>query len=251
MTTSPHPVLTEYYGHDAERGHFVAGLFDRSAGYYDQVCQLLSLGSGQWYRRWALGRAGLRPGMRFLDVATGTGLVARAAARILGGPGAVVGVDPSAGMLGQARRRLAAAFAQGRVEALPFAEGRFDFVCIGYALRHAADLEVACRECHRVLTPGGRLLILEISRARWRPIRWLLRGYFTRVLPLAVTGPGRGAGARLLMRYYWDTIEACVPPETILAVLARSGFAGVERRVLGGCLSEYVAVKPPAIAQAA
>jgi len=244
VTTAPHPVLPKYYGRDAERGPFVAALFDSSAGYYDRVCQLLSLGSGQWYRRWTLGRAGLRPGMRFLDVATGTGLVARAAAQILGGPGAVVGVDPSAGMLGEARRRLAATFAQGRVEALPFAEGRFDFVCIGYALRHAADLEVACRECCRVLAPGGRLLILEISRAPSPVIRWLLRTYFTRVLPLIATGGARGAGARLLMRYYWDTIEACVPPDTILAVLRRSGFVGVGRRVFGSCLSEYLAVKP-------
>ncbi len=244
VTTSPHPVLPEYYRQGADREPFVAALFDHNASYYDRVCRLLSLGSGEWYRRWALGRAGLRPGMRFLDVATGTGLVAGAAARVLGGPRAVVGVDPSAGMLAQARRRLTAPLAQGRVEALPFAAERFDFVCIGYALRHAADLELACRECWRVLAPGGRLLILEITRARSRAVRWLLRSYFTRVLPAVVAGGARGDGARLLLRYYWDTIEACVPPETILDVLRRVGFVGVERRALGGCLSEYLAVRP-------
>jgi demethylmenaquinone methyltransferase / 2-methoxy-6-polyprenyl-1,4-benzoquinol methylase len=244
VTTAPHPVLDKYYRRDADRHSFVTALFDGSAGHYDRVCQLISLGSGQWYRRWALGRAGLRPGMTFLDVATGTGLVARAAAQILGDRRAVVGVDPSAGMLREARRRVAGPLAQGRVEALPFADGRFDFVCIGYALRHAADLEVACRECLRILVPGGRLLILEISRSPSRAMRWLIRSYFTRALPLLMIGRSGGASARMLMRYYWDTIDACVPPDTILAVLASTGFVGVERRVFGRCLSEYLAVKP-------
>lgn len=244
MPTSPHPVLPEYYRDETDRRPFVTSLFDGSATYYDRVCQLISLGSGQWYRRWALGRAGLRPGMRLLDVATGTGLVARAAARILGGPRAVVGLDPSAGMLREARKRLGARFAQGRVEELPFGSARFDFITIGYALRHAADLEVACRECFRVLVPGGRLLILEITRSRSRLVRWLLRWYFTRVLPLIAARGARGAGPGVLMRYYCDTIEHCVPPDTILDVLRRSGFVAVERRVLGGCLSEYLATKP-------
>jgi len=248
MATAPHPVLEQYYGREGDRRRFVTGLFDGSARCYDAVCALISLGSGNWYRGWALRRAGLRPGMQVLDVATGTGLVARAATRIVGSARGVVGVDPSAGMLGQARRSFAGALAQGRVEELPFAEGRFDFLSIGYALRHAADLEVACRECFRVLAPGGRLLILEISRPSSRAVRWLIRAYFTRVLPLAMAPGARRAQTRTLMRYYWDTIETCVPPETILDVLRRAGFTRVERRVLGGLLSEYEATRPRASA---
>ncbi|MGH7388066.1 MAG: class I SAM-dependent methyltransferase [Candidatus Rokuibacteriota bacterium] len=244
MPTQPHPVLDHYYRRAGDRPAFVTALFDGSARHYDRVCQLISLGSGQWYRRWALGRAGLRPGMTFLDVATGTGLVARAATRILGDARAAVGVDPSAGMLAESRRHLANPVARGRVEALPFADSRFDLLCIGYALRHAADLDVACRECLRVLKPGGRLLILEISRSQSRATRWLIRSYFTRLLPL-ITALGAGrAQARLLMRYYWDTIETCVPPAAILDVLQRAGFTNVHRRVFGGLLSEYTATKP-------
>ena len=200
----------------------------------------MSFGSGQWYRGWVLGRAGLRPGMTLLDVATGTGLVARAAAEILQKPEAVVGVDPSAGMLREARRAFAGPLAQGRVEALPFRDGLFDFVTIGYALRHAADLEIAFRECLRVLAPGGRLIILEISRPPTAAMRTLIRVYLTRVLPLLM----RAAHARLLMQYYWETIDTCVPPQRIMDVLARSGFIDIRYKVWGTVQTEYIASKP-------
>ncbi len=243
MPTAPHPVLERYDQRAGDRPSFVSALFDGSAKHYDRVCQLLSLDSGQWYRRGALGRAGLRPGMTFLDVATGTGLVARAATQILGDPRAVVGVDPSARTLAEARRSLPGPFARGRVEELPFADGCFDFLCIGYALRHAADLEVACRECLRVLRPGGRLLILEISRPQSAATRWLIRSYFTRILPTVMAPGRRSTQVRTLMHYYWDTIDACVPPRAILDVLGHTGFTSVERRVFGGLLSEYLALK--------
>jgi demethylmenaquinone methyltransferase/2-methoxy-6-polyprenyl-1,4-benzoquinol methylase len=243
MPRAPHPVLRDYYKADDERQSFVIDLFDGAARHYDRVCGLMSFGSGAWYRRWALERTGLRPGMRLLDVATGTGLVARAAGQILGDPGAVVGVDPSAGMLREARKTLASPLVQGRIEELPFATGHFDVVSLGYALRHAADLEVAFRECQRVLKPGGRLLVLEISRASARGRRALLRVYLTTVLPLIMRLSTRDRHAQVLTRYYWDTIEACVPPETVLEVLRRTGFADVQRKVFGGFLSEYTAVK--------
>jgi len=182
--------------------------------------------------------------MRLLDVATGTGLVARSAQGTLAGRGAVIGLDPSAGMLREARKALAIPLVQGRAEALPFAADRFDMLSIGYALRHVADLEVTFGECLRVLKPGGRLLILEISRPRSPLGRQLLGLYVQRILP-AVTRLGTGsAEAALLVRYYWDTIAQCVPPETILGVLGHSGFIDVERHVLAGMLSEYVGTKP-------
>lgn len=242
--TAPHPVLKDYYDSESDRRPFLTALFDGAARYYDQVCGVGSLGSGQFYRRWVLGRSGLRKGMRVLDVATGTGLVARAAVQILGDPRAVVGLDPSRGMLTEARKALPLPLVQGTMEELPFRGEGFDFVSMGYALRHPTDLGVALRECFRILKPGGRLVILEMTRPRWAVGRWLIRGYIQTVLPLVIRMTTGSGHADLLMRYYWATIAECIPPEAILDVLRATGFAGVERRVLVGLLSEYVGVKP-------
>ena len=243
MPGAPHPVLRDYYQRDDERQPFVIALFDGAARHYDRVCGLMSFGSGQWYRRWALERIGLRPGMRLLDVATGTGLVARMAAEVLRDPQAVVGIDPSAGMLHEARKTFSGPLVRGRVEELPFGAARFDVLTIGYALRHAADLDVAFRECRRVLKPEGRLLVLEISRAPSRVRRRLIQVYFTWILPWIMKLTTRNRHAHLLTRYYWDTIDACVPPDTIMEALRRTGFADVQRRVFFGALSEYTAVR--------
>jgi demethylmenaquinone methyltransferase/2-methoxy-6-polyprenyl-1,4-benzoquinol methylase len=156
----------------------------------------------------------------------------------------VVGVDPSTGMLREARRRFAGPLVQGRAEALPFADARFDLLSVGYALRHVPDLEDAFRECLRVLKPGGRLLVLELSRAPSPAGRALLRLYFTQVVPLVMRLRTPNPHARTLMRYYWDTIAACVPPDVILDALRRSGFAEVSHRVFGGVVSEYVGRRP-------
>ncbi|MGH7333806.1 MAG: class I SAM-dependent methyltransferase [Candidatus Rokuibacteriota bacterium] len=242
---APHPVLKQYYEGDDDRQPFVTALFDSTARHYNRLCGVMSLGSGQSYRRGVLARAGLRPGMRLLDVATGTGLVARSACQLLGDRGAVVGLDPSRGMLQEARRVLSGSLVQGMVEYLPFADDRFDFVSMGYALRHTADLGVAFRECLRVLKPRGRFVVLEISRPRSVVGQWLVRTYLQRVVPLLMRLATGDARTGLLTRYYWDTIAACVPPATILEVLRTSGFVDVERRVQAGLLSEYAAVKPP------
>ena len=242
--TAPHPILKKYYGREGDREPFVTALFDSAAKDYDRSCALGSLGSGRFYRRWVLLRSGLGPGMKLLDVATGTGLVARAAATIVRERGAVIGLDPSAGMLRQGRPAHSALLVQGTAEALPFGDDDFDFVSMGYALRHVADLQVAFRECRRVLKPGGRLLVLEISRPRTVAGRWVVRAYLEKILPIAMRLATGSAPAELLMRYHWDTIAACVPPDTILEVLRVSGFAAVERRVRAGLLSEYLGVKP-------
>lgn len=246
MTASipPHPVLEKYYSSAADRQSFVGALFDGAARYYNRVGQMLDLGSGSWYRRQALRRAGLRPGMRLLDVATGTGLVAHGAANILGEPGWVIGVDPSRGMLREARKALSGPLVQGRAEALPFRDDLFEMLSMGYALRHVADLEVTFREYWRVLKPGGRLLLLEVSRPPSPVSRWLIRAHLQHILPLIARISTRSGPAQLLMRYYWDTIDRCVPPEAILEILRRRGFVDVDRRVLFGFLSEYVAAKP-------
>jgi demethylmenaquinone methyltransferase/2-methoxy-6-polyprenyl-1,4-benzoquinol methylase len=237
-------VLDRYYRRERDRDSFVATLFDGAAKYYDRVGHVLALGSGPYYRRSALRRAGLRRGMKLLDVATGTGQVARAATRILGDPRHVVGIDPSAGMLREARRAPSAVLVRARAEAMPLRDDLFDMLSMGFALRHVATLETAFTEYRRVLKPGGRLLLLEVSRPRSAVTRWVMRVYFQRILPRLIRTVTRNPHAPLLMEYYWDTIAECVPHATILAALRQTGFVDVQHRMFGGCISEYVARKP-------
>jgi demethylmenaquinone methyltransferase/2-methoxy-6-polyprenyl-1,4-benzoquinol methylase len=233
----PHPVLPHYYADAAGKRAFVGRMFDAAAPDYDRVDRLLGLGSGAWYRREALARAGLAPGMRMLDVAVGTGLVARAGVEILGDAGRVVGVDPSAGMMAQASQD-GFALVRGRAEALPFADRAFDFLSLGYALRHVSDLVATFREFHRVLRPGGRLLLLEITPPEGRLARAALKAYMRGVVPWLSRAVARRPETPELYRYYWDTIEACAPPARIAEALQAAGFAGFDRVVKLGIFSE-------------
>lgn len=241
---APHPPLKKYYPGEPQRRGFVTGLFDRTAPHYDWINRIMSLGSGVRYRRDALRRAGLAPDRRVLDVAIGTGLVARAACDILGDGGQIIGVDLSMGMLAEARKTLPVTLVQGAAERLPLANACVDFLTMGYALRHVTDLETTFREYLRVLKPGGALLILELTRppadsAAYRFTRF----YLHTVVPwLARLGPG-GPDAQTLMEYFWDTVDNCVPPATILAALAGSGFESSRRGVVHRVFSEYVATK--------
>ena len=241
--SKPHqPILKRYDSVEAKHG-YVRDLFNRGAKHYDRVCQVGFLGTGGTYRRRALRGAGLEKGMRVLDVACGTGAVTRAILEVIGADGSVIGVDPSEGMLDVAREEVAAEFRVGRAEQLPVEDEGFDFLSMGYALRHVEDLGTAFAEYHRVLKTDGKLLILEISRPRTAAGMNLAKAYFGHVMPwisAAVTGSG---DAREMMAYYWETIEACVPPESILDALDQAGFREVERRVVGGIFSEYMAVK--------
>jgi demethylmenaquinone methyltransferase/2-methoxy-6-polyprenyl-1,4-benzoquinol methylase len=246
----PHPVLEEYYPVQADRQSFVDELFDGAARYYNHIGRMLDWGSGPMYRRQALQRAGLRKGMRLLDVATGTGLVARGGVEVVGDPRRVIGIDPNNGMLREARTALASPLVRGRAEILPFRSDTFDMLSMGFALRHVEDLEIAFSEYRRVLKPGGRVLLLEVSRPRSRVMRWVIRNHFQRILPWLTRDTTRSEPAELLMKFYWDTIDRCVPPETILDVLRRNGFVDVKRRVYCGFMSEYVAAKPIAAPQA-
>lgn len=236
----PHPLLERYYDGETARVRRVRDWFDATAPSYDRITQGMSFGTGNWYRGRALERAGLAPGATMLDVACGTGLLAASARRIVGANGRVVALDPSAGMLGQARGRGLRSLVRGFAEALPFADGSFDFVSMGYALRHVADLEITFAEYRRVLRPGGRLLVLEITPPRSRLAFRLLRLYLGRIVPWLARRHGAAPGE--LMRYYWETIEQCVAPSAILAALAASGFDDTGRRVELGIFSEYAAV---------
>lgn len=237
----PHPTLPRYYQRDAERRQAVNHLFDAGAASYEWVCNVMSLGTGERYRRDALLAAGLTEGGRLLDIATGTGLVLRSGSQITGARGLAVGLDPSPGMLAECRARSAAPLLRGRGETLPLQSGTFDMVSMGYGLRHVADLRELFRECHRVLKPGGRLLVLEMTQPQSPLGRWLTRFYLGVAVPrVAAFSIGR-RDARRMMEYFWDTITHCVPPDAILTAMREGGFESAERRVTGGILSEYLA----------
>jgi demethylmenaquinone methyltransferase/2-methoxy-6-polyprenyl-1,4-benzoquinol methylase len=243
----PHEPLTDYYADEDGRAAFVREMFDSTAEDYDRMEHILGLGTGPWYRGQALERAGLRPGMRVVDVGVGTGLVATQAARICGSPDLVVGIDPSPGMMNNARVPKGITLIEGRAEEIPFPDGDFDFLSMGYALRHIGDLNRAFVEFHRVIKPGGKLCLLEITCPESRWGRFLLKIYMKGVIPMLALIVGRKANTRKLWRYYWDTIEACVPPSKIVDALAAAGFTHVRRHIeVKGMsiLAEYQATKP-------
>ena len=109
--------------------------------------------------------------MSLLDIACGTGVLAAHAQSIVGVRGFVVGLDPSPGMLREARGRGVLKLVRGVAESLPLESERFDLLSMGYALRHVSDLRATFGEYRRVLRPGGKVLILEISRPRYRAAR--------------------------------------------------------------------------------
>ena len=238
----PHPQLSRYYASEAEHRRQVDSLFNQSAPAYDWITQLLSLGSGHWYRRQALLRAGLAPGMSVLDLGSGTGVLASHAQRIVGAAGRVVALDPSLGMLREASGRNVRLRVGAVADAVPFASERFDLLTMGYALRHVADLAAAFAEMRRQLRTRGKLLLLEITAPRTRIAFGVVKLYLGSVVPRLARLRG-GPNARALMEYYWETIERCVPPEVILDALAAAGFTEVARRVEKGILSEYTAVR--------
>ena len=240
---APHAPLAGYYARLEQKSGFVRGIFDRTAQDYDQVERVMALGTGSWYRRQALKRAGLVAGMKVLDVAAGTGLVAREAVAIVGSARRVVALDPSRGMLGELTARLSIPVLQARGESLPAADASFDFLSMGYALRHLADLRAALAEFLRVLRPGGRICLLEITMPAGRIPRALLRGYLRGIVPCLSRLTARHAESQLLWRYYWDTIAACVPPEQVLDAMRHAGFGDVHRHVELGVFSEYTSRK--------
>jgi demethylmenaquinone methyltransferase / 2-methoxy-6-polyprenyl-1,4-benzoquinol methylase len=143
-------------------------------------------------------------------------------------------------MLAQARRQLAIPLVQGRAEALPFADGSVDFVSIGYTLRHVANLSDPFVEFLGVLKPGGRLLILEVGQPENRIGYAMLRSYLGRVVPTLSRRLGREY-AGTLMRSYWDTTEACVPPSVIMNALEKVGAVDVNCRREFAIFHAYVA----------
>jgi len=222
----------------------VRSLFDAGAPFYDRVTGWGFLGTGKAYRRMAQKRAGVGPGMKVLDCAAGTGVMAEAAMRLGVRSKDILCSDVSPEMLEVAKQKLSVRTLVASADSLPLEENQFDFVTMGYALRHVDGLESTFSEYHRVLRPGGRVLILEITIPENRFARSCFRLYFRDIYP-ALTRLFTGSrAARDMMCYYWETMEAVVSPESILKVLKTAGFTGVERHVVGGVFSEYTAIKP-------
>lgn len=239
----PHTPLPAYYADEAEHTRYLRRIFDDTAPDYDRIERVLALGTGPWYRRMALQRAGLAAGAQVLDVGIGTGLVAREALALIGPGGQLVGVDPSPGMMGEVTLP-GVELVAGCAEALPRPDASADFLSMGYALRHISDVGAAFSEFHRVLRSGGRLVILEISKPESKWATTLLKGYMRSVVPIIARVVARKKSTTPeLWRFYWDTIEACIAPEVVMQALRAAGFVDVQRHVEVGVFSEYTATK--------
>jgi demethylmenaquinone methyltransferase / 2-methoxy-6-polyprenyl-1,4-benzoquinol methylase len=238
------PRLRHYFHDEKERLALTRTMFNESADLYDQLEWWTGLGRGPLYRREALERAGLLPGMHVLDVGTGTGLVAREALKMIGPKGRLIALDPSPAMLAEAHKLLPIETVEGYAEAIPLPGDQFDFLSMGYALRHVTDLETTFREFLRVLKPGGIVCILEMANPENRLLRALLKFHLRYLVPTLTRLLLRRRDSAQLWEYFWATIEACVPPATIQEALERAGFADVRSGLTLGILREYYARKP-------
>ncbi|GMR20135.1 MAG: bifunctional demethylmenaquinone methyltransferase/2-methoxy-6-polyprenyl-1,4-benzoquinol methylase UbiE [Gammaproteobacteria bacterium] len=239
----PHPVLKEYYSDESAREARIKRLFNDTARHYDWINKVMSFGRGEIYRKEALQRAGLESGQSVLDIGCGTGVLARNEIDIVGPSGFVIGIDPSVGMLKQAVNRGVNHVALGRGESLPLCSESVDFISMGYALRHVADLKNTFTEYFRVLKPGGTLLLLEMVLPKSRLMYVLFKIYLRYLIPLIVRLRSGDKETQLMMSYFWDTMAECVPHQSIIDGLERSGFTQVKRNVIHGIFGEFIAIK--------
>lgn len=239
----PHPTITNRYANPEEQRAYLTRLFNEGAKHYDRIDGLGSFGTGPKYRRDAQRRAGLKPGMKLLDVAAGTGLMTEGAIRLGVKPSDIVCLDPSPGMLAETKRKLGVETVQGVATDIPLPADTFDFLTMGFALRHVADLEGAFREYTRVIKPGARMLILEITKPKSKFGAWWFKFWFRDFYPFFTRVVTGSKEAKEMMVYYWETMDAVVPSETILAAMNAAGLTQVQRRVVAGIFCEYTAVK--------
>ena len=178
-----------------------------------------------------------------LDVATGTGPVAVSEKDIVGPEGLVVGLDRSLNMLRENRKLVGIPLVHSDAGRIPFPDNTFDFISMGYALRHVDDLRLTFQEYLRVLKPGGAVLLLELTRPQTRLGTMLAKLYLGRIVPwIAKISTGTNE-SEVLMRYFWDTIYKCVPPEDIIDAMKSVGFQNVYRHRSLSIFSEYIAFK--------
>ena len=244
MNTTPHPILKPHYNSFDEKQKFLRSAFDAAAPFYEGIAKWGFFGSGEWYRKEALARHGLKPGMKVIDVASGTGPTARAALQIVGSPSLVTCVEPSGGMLEESRKQLDCVHIQASADDIPLPSGVYDFLTMGFALRHVNDLQGSFCEYFRVLKPGGIACILDVTKPKNTFGQIIFRLYFKFILPFMTRIFTGSRAAEYLMQYYWDTMDSMVPADTVLHALRIAGFTDVKQKVLLSVFTEYSALKP-------
>jgi demethylmenaquinone methyltransferase/2-methoxy-6-polyprenyl-1,4-benzoquinol methylase len=216
----------------------VRAVFDSVADRYDVMNDLMSLGVHRLWKRFCLSQTGLRPGQHALDVAGGTGDIAVGLARQVGASGRVVLLDINQTMLGRGRdRMLDAGFAGnvdyvlGDAERLPFGEHLFDCVTIGFGLRNVTDKGAALASMHRVLKPGGQLLVLEFSKPVAPGLGPLYDAYSFGVLPALGRLVANDAAS---YRYLAESIRQFPDQSALLGMMREAGFDGCRHHNLSG-----------------
>ena len=208
----------------------VRAMFDRIAPVYDVMNRVMTVGLDQRWRRLTV-QSVVRPGDRVLDACCGTGDLA-VAARAAGGD--VVGLDFSERMLERARLKDGTVeWVRGDLLALPFEDASFDAATVGFGVRNVADLEQGLAELRRVLRPGGRVGVLEITRPRG-PLRLFFRLWFDVLIPLA----GKILPGGKAYTYLPASVRRFPGPDDLAALLRAQGFADVTyRRLAGGIVA--------------
>jgi demethylmenaquinone methyltransferase/2-methoxy-6-polyprenyl-1,4-benzoquinol methylase len=211
----------------------VREMFDRIAGIYDRLNTVMTAGLHHQWRRRAADLAALEPGKRGLDVATGTGDLALELARRVAPGGEVVGVDFAERMLELARAKAGGQplrFEVANALALPFADDEFDAATVGFGARNFADLERGLAEMARVVRPGGRVVVLEITTPRQRPLSTFFELWFDRAVPAL----GRIAGDAQAYEYLPSSVRRFPGPEELAGVMSRSGVTDIRYVITGG-----------------
>ncbi len=214
---------------ESDKARRVAGVFDSVASKYDVMNDVMSAGLHRLWKAFAVREANVRAGMKVLDIAGGTGDLARAFARRTGATGEVWLTDINAAMLAEGRDRLLdrghmIPLAQCDAERLPFATGYFDVATVAFGLRNMTRKEVALAEMQRVLKPGGRLLVLEFSRV-WRPIAPIYDAYSFNVLPWLGEKVAKDAES---YRYLAESVRVHPPQDELAEMMEHAGFDGVQ-----------------------
>lgn len=227
-----------------DKARRVRAVFDSVAGRYDLMNDLMSGGAHRLWKHFALSLTGLRPGGRVLDVAGGTGDLAVGLAQQVGRSGLVMLTDINAAMLDAGRDRLIDAglvgnvlCAQADAERLPFADGSFDCVTIGFGLRNVTDKPRALAAMRRVLKVGGQLLVLEFSKPATPTLSRLYDAYSFKLLPWL----GRVvAGDADSYRYLAESIRRHPDQETLLTMLRQAGLEECRyHNLMGGIVAVH------------
>ena len=209
-------------------------MFDRIARVYDLMNSVMSVGMHHRWRERAVDLAAVGPGDRALDVATGTGDLAFALARRVSPGGEVVGMDFSEEMLEVARHKAgghdAVRFEWGNALELGYEEGAFDAATVGFGARNFSDLERGLAEMARVVRPGGRVVILEITTPQRPPLAWFFQVWFDRLVPLL----GRFAGDPDAYEYLPSSVRRFPGPRDLAAVMERAGLADIRYVITAG-----------------